>query len=62
MNCCGRIIEITSMDDPTPVFLCQMCGKQGPQSSFPDPPEPEPFDMNPPAPGLWSRVKSLIGA
>ena len=44
MTCCGSIVEITSMSDPMPVFLCQQCGRQGPASRFPDPPE-EPVDL-----------------
>ena len=44
MTCCGNLIETTTHEDRAPQFLCQECGKQGPQSLFPDvevQPEPE---------------------
>jgi hypothetical protein len=36
MTCCGVLVEITTQDDRTPVFICQECGKQGLPSAFPD--------------------------
>jgi len=55
MTCCGNLIEITTNDDRTPNYLCQECGKQGPKSAFPDPPEEAP-----PPVSLWTRVRWRI--
>lgn len=57
MTCCGKLIKITSMDDPIPVLLCQQCGKQGPPSAFPDPPE-EPYEIE--KPSLLKRITRLF--
>ncbi len=44
MTCCGTFAEITCGDDIERIYLCTICGKQGPESAFPDPQEaPEPL-------------------
>jgi hypothetical protein len=58
VQCCGQVpSEITSQTDPYRIFICGVCGKQGPASAFPDP-EPEPM----PALTRMQRVRLKIAA
>lgn len=48
MTCCGpTLVETTDQDDIERVYLCPICGKQGGETAFPEPPTP--FDNAPPA-------------
>ena len=44
MICCGPILEISTQSDPQRVYLCTICGRQGPEDAFPEPqPEAQPL-------------------
>ncbi len=61
MTCCGNLIDISTMDDRTPHLMCQECGKQGPPSTFPDPPEEPAYSLDPPKPSRIQHMRRAIG-
>ncbi len=38
VTCCGPLVETTDQDDPERIYLCTICGKQGGEDVFHDPP------------------------
>ena len=61
MTCCGNLIEITTLDGPE-CFLCQCCGRQGPASAFPDPPDEPAYSLDPPKPSLLKRMRRKLAS